>query len=159
MTGRLLFLLFSLTFSSSQAQSIVRSTIGSVGGTLSNEQLFIQQTIGQPAAIEFFKRNDGTALRQGFHQPYYTILSEKGDLDALVFPNPSQGRFEVLLDLPSTTYFLYQLTDSQGKILKSGEGCGNQTIPFELMREPAGMYNLTVKSADQSSSFKIIITD
>lgn len=159
MVYRILIIVFSLAINSSCAQSIMRSTFGSVGGTLSNDQIFIQQTIGQSAAIYFVEQPDGSALRQGFHQPYYTILSEKGDLDALVFPNPSQGRFEVLLDLPSTTYFLYQLTDSQGKILKSGEGCGNQTISFELMREPAGMYNLSVKSADQSSSFKIIITD
>lgn len=159
MTSRLLILLLSFVVTSSHAQSIVRSTIGSVGGSLSNEQLFIQQTIGQSAAIDFVERADGAALRQGFHQPFYSVRSDKGDLEALVFPNPSQGLFEVVVDLPSTTLFLFQLTDSQGKLLEYGEGSGNQPIPFDLMPKPAGVYNLFVKSADQSSSFKIILTE
>jgi len=159
MTSRLLILLFSLVISSSQAQSIVRSTLGSVGGSMSNEQMLIQQTIGQSAAISFVERPDGSSIRQGFHQPYYSVRSDKDDLEALVFPNPSQGLFEVVVDLPSTTLFLFQLTDSQGKLLKSGEGFGNQSIPFDIMQKSSGMYNLFVRSANLSSSFKIIITD
>jgi len=55
----IILLFISLT---TQAQQIVRSTIGSVGSSMSDGTILIQQTVGQPALTSFEKNEDSYSL-------------------------------------------------------------------------------------------------
>jgi hypothetical protein len=85
----LFFLLLSVvSIKDSFSQQIVRSTIVSIGSSMGNGTITVQQTAGQPSATTFVKNENGSALRQGFHQPYYYEI-ERNDLNASIFPNPN----------------------------------------------------------------------
>jgi hypothetical protein len=89
MTKILFFLLlFIVSIKGFYSQEIIRSTIGSIGSSMGNGTITVQQTAGQPSATTFVKNENGFALRQGFHQPYYYEI-ERNDLNASIFPNPN----------------------------------------------------------------------
>lgn len=80
------FITLCLLVNQFYAQQIVRSTIGSIGSSMGNRTITVQQTAGQPSATSFVKNEDGSALRQGFHQPYYNEI-ERNELNATIYPN------------------------------------------------------------------------
>jgi hypothetical protein len=144
------FLLSGNTFS----QQIVRSTIGSIGSTMSNGTITIQQTAGQPCATSFVKNENGSALRQGFHQPYYYEI-ERNDLNATIYPNPNNGQFSFQVAVEEGIAFEYQLMDQQGRLVLKNSASGNNLIEVNIEQPATGMYHLQIVSSDKSSSFKI----
>ena len=90
----LLILCFTMTFTYSVAQEIMRSTVG-VSGSSSlvssgSKQYFVQQSVGQASVIGKFQSN-GMVLRQGFIQPPVLsskVIPEETNLQATVYPNP-----------------------------------------------------------------------
>jgi hypothetical protein len=88
----ILLFLFAIGSLTTFSQQIVRSTIGSIGSSMGNGTVTVQQTAGQPSATSFVKNENGSALRQGFHQPYYYEI-ERNDLNATIYPNPNNGQF------------------------------------------------------------------
>ena len=149
---------FAITFLSISAfsQKITRSTIGSFGSTASSNNVTIQQTAGQPSATSHINKNDGSGIRQGFHQAFYAH-PEYNELNALIFPNPNNGIFSFQVDLPNNEQFTYQLSDQSGRLLLNEKSIGNSLVPVELYQPTAGMYHLFITSGGRSSSFKINI--
>jgi hypothetical protein len=87
MTKILFFLLlFIVSIKGFYSQEIARSTIGAFGSSIGNGTISIQQTVGQPSATTFEKSDDGSSIRQGFHQPYYYEI-ERNELNATIYPN------------------------------------------------------------------------
>ena len=149
---------FILFCTSSLAQQIVRSTIGSIGSSISNGNIIIQQTAGQPSAISFTKNEDGSSIRQGFHQPFYFSV-ERNELNVKVFPNPNNGQFSFQADLLDDSNYDYLISDPQGKVILKNNASGNKIVDIKLDQPANGLYHLQIIKADKSSSFKIIITN
>ena len=154
-----LLLLFSLLASNSFttfSQQIVRSTIGSIGTSMGNGTISIQQTAGQPSATTFVKNDDGSALRQGFHQPYYYEI-ERNDLNASIFPNPNNGQFSFQVDLLENESYDYIILDQAGKEVLKNSGSGNQLTEVSIVQPATGLYHLQISSGKRISSFKISV--
>ena len=155
MTKILFFLLlFIVSIKGFYSQEIVRSTIGSIGSSMGNGIVTVQQTAGQPSAIEFEKSDDGSSIRQGFHQPYYYEI-ERNDLNVSIFPNPNNGQFSFQVAVEEGVAFDYQLMDQQGRLILKNAGAGNNLIEVNIEQPATGMYHLQIVSGGRSSSFKI----
>jgi hypothetical protein len=148
------FITFSLFVSQFYAQEIVRSTIGAFGSSMGNGIVTVQQTAGQPSATEFEKSDDGSSIRQGFHQPYYYEI-ERNDLNATIYPNPNNGQFSFQVAVEEGVAFDYQLMDQQGRLILKNAGAGNNLIEVNIEQPATGMYHLQIVSGGRSSSFKI----
>ncbi len=139
---------------SSHAQQIVRSTIGSMGSSASNENVLIQQTVGQPALTSFEKNDDGSAIRQGFHQPYLIEIIKK-DIDVSIYPNPNNGEFFFEILDESNAPYQFQIFDQNGKILYEGKANSKEKQQVLLKHVAQSIYFLHVQQGKQQSSFKI----
>lgn len=135
------------------AQTITRSTIGSLGSSASNDGISIQQTVGQPALVNSVNVNE-TGLRQGFHQPI-TFIEEQNDLNVNLYPNPNQGDFSFIVNEVSDASISYLLFDQQGKLLFQNTALSNALTPVSIQNPSPGMYHLKVTSGLKTSSFKI----
>ncbi|MFN6037257.1 MAG: T9SS type A sorting domain-containing protein [Bacteroidota bacterium] len=144
-------------FSSFYSQTIIRSTIGAIGGSLSNDKMVIQQTVGQPSAISYVQKEDGTAFRQGFHQPHISYRSETNELNALIFPNPNNGLFSFKAEDSSNAPLSYELFDQNGKIILTGIGKSNELVPVEIPNPSSGIYHLILSQESKTTSFKISV--
>lgn len=138
------------------SQQIVRSTIGSIGSSMGNGTVTIQQTAGQPSATTFVKNEDGSALRQGFHQPYYYEI-ERNDLNATIFPNPNNGQFSFQVDLLENESYDYIILDQAGKEVLKNSGSGNSVTEVSIEQPATGLYHLQISSGKRISSFKIYV--
>lgn len=150
------FITFSLFVSQFYAQEIVRSTIGAFGSSIGNGTISIQQTVGQPSATSFVKNEDGSALRQGFHQPYYYEI-ERNDLNATIYPNPNNGQFSFQVDLSENESYNYVVLDQAGKEVFKNIGNGNQLTEVLIEQPATGLYHLQISSGKRISSFKISV--
>jgi hypothetical protein len=148
----LFFLLVGNTFS----QQIMRSTIGSIGSSMGNGTVTIQQTAGQPSATSFVKNDDGSALRQGFHQPYYYEI-ERNDLNATIFPNPNNGQFSFQVDLLENESYNYVVIDQTGKEVLKNSSSGNSLTEVSIEQPATGLYHLQISSGKRISSFRISV--
>jgi hypothetical protein len=155
-THFLIGIIFTLLSFNTNAQEIVRSTIGSFGSTATSNNVIIQQTAGQSSATSHINKNDGSGIRQGFHQTLYAqaVLNE---LNAQIFPNPNNGTFSFQVDLFNSEPFSYQITDITGRLLLNESAIGNILVPVEIIQSTSGIYNLLITSGTQSSLFKINI--
>jgi hypothetical protein len=154
-----ILIVFSVLFLSiydGNAQTIVRSTIGSIGSSMGNGTITVQQTAGQPSATSFVKNEDGSALRQGFHQPYYYEI-ERNDLNAAIFPNPNNGQFSFQVDLEANETYDYVLLDQNGREILKNIGVGNQLNQVSIEQPTTGLYHLQITSGKRISSFKISV--
>lgn len=151
------YLLFILLSQQAFSQQIVRSTIGSIGSSMGNGTVMVQQTAGQPSATSFVKNGDGSAVRQGFHQPYY-IEQERNDLQVLIYPNPNNGMFSFQVALPDDQPYTYVLLDQAGKEILKSSGSGSQLTEVSIEEASTGIYHLNILSAQCLSSFKIAVT-
>ena len=136
------------------SQQIVRSTIGSIGSSMANGTVTVQQTAGQPSATTFSKNENGSAIRQGVHQPYYYII-ERNDLNATIYPNPNNGEFMFQVAIDESITFEYKLLDQQGRTVIQNIGNGNHLIEVKIDQPATGMYHLRIESGENTSSFKI----
>lgn len=150
------FITLSLIVGQFPAQEIVRSTIGAFGSSIGNGTISIQQTVGQPSATTFVKNEDGSALRQGFHQPYYYEI-ERNELNATIYPNPNNGQFSFQVELQENEFYTYLLLDQAGKEVLKNSGSGNQLTDVSIEQPATGMYHLQISSGNRISSFKISV--
>ena len=148
--------LYCLCLSDLNAQTIIRSTIGSMGSSMGNGTVMVQQTAGQPSATSFIKNENGSAIRQGFHQPYYYEI-ERNDLNVAIFPNPNNGQFSFQVDLQANEIYNYVLLDLNGKEILKNSGLGNQLTEVSIEQPATGLYHLQISSGKSISSFKISV--
>ncbi len=151
---KLFFLIcFCFSLSNSKAQQIIRSSIGSLGSSVQNGSVFIQQTAGQ-ASLVGNQKTENTGLRQGFIQPIQ-FIEEQNELNVLLYPNPNQGEFSFLVNQTSDEPINYLLLDQNGKLLLQSESLPNQLTPISIENPTPGMYHLKVNAGKRFSSFKV----
>jgi hypothetical protein len=148
-----LFILSCFCLSNLNAQTIIRSSIGSIGSSGQNGTMFIQQTAGQ-ASLVGNQKTENIGLRQGFIQPIQ-FVEEQNELNVLLYPNPNQGEFSFIVNENSEEPIHYLLFDQKGKMLLERETLPNLSTPISIENPAPGMYHLKVTSGQRFSSFKV----
>jgi len=100
--------------------------------------------------------NSNSTLTQGFHQPYFGIVSivEYTDIGINVFPNPTQGFVQIVPQEDINARVL--LFDSRGRILINQAITGESTIDLTGFRQ--GEYSIIIRNEDQViKTVKILI--
>jgi len=130
------------------AQSLTPTVIASSGGFSSNGAGMLSYTIGELAAITTLS-SANNFLTQGFQQPsdfgVYVPMVNEPNFSMNVFPNPSEGIFNISIKTPkefSLTFFVY---DMLGKLIISSDKKvlrGNTLLPLDLSHKIAGVYLL-----------------
>ncbi|MBN2481034.1 MAG: T9SS type A sorting domain-containing protein [Bacteroidales bacterium] len=73
-------------------QTIVRSSLSCLGSTITDNGLFLRQTMGQPSGTDVLKIG-GMELRQGFQQPVAanSYIRDAWQFDFTLSPNPAKN--------------------------------------------------------------------
>ena len=100
--------------------------------------------------------NSNSTLTQGFHQPYFGIVSivEYTDIGINVFPNPTQGFVQIVPQEDINARVL--LFDSRGRVLINQAITGESTIDLTGFRQ--GEYSIIIRNQEQViKTVKILI--
>ena len=142
---------------SSSGQSIIRSTLSSIGTAVSEEGLILRQTIGQPSNTFIFINGEVT-IRQGFQQAISGVnyYQPNNALDFTLYPNPAKDhtRIEFSEELKDYTLTIYNLT---GMPLASFTGQTLQSRSLDLKSYPEGIYIIKISAGKRTGSRKLIL--
>lgn len=133
------------------AQSLPRQVISTAGGDAVSGSVMLSWTIGQAGPV------DGTApasfyITQGYQQGDELWVSIKNNpiiYNAIsVFPNPSNGIFNLKGTLPSAGDYEYSVYDMNGAIIVSGNSVtaqdSNVDQTLDLSQYATGYYTLII---------------
>ena len=152
-----LILVLTLTFSSlSFSQSISKQVIGAAGKTLTNPNLKLSYTVGEPVAG--LMTAGGNQLGNG----YYPALNLQAlsvednvlDVQLKVYPNPTLQSLYV--SHPDMNSFGISIMDLNGKQLYSGTIIKEE--PLDVSNYTQGMYLVTIENTttNKKNTYKII---
>ncbi len=158
-TLSLLAIFLALTFTSraqvpslNPVNGVVPAILNTAGGTYDNALSYyrFEWSFGELVLVQAFAPPDSSVLvTQGVLQPCtdvihdspYTLLFEDGDYK--LFPNPTDGVFEVDFFIKTPGFMSLQLVNSMGQVLESRsyhyDGCCRIEM-FDLTRYPNGLY-------------------
>lgn len=149
--------LFLLNCFSSYGQSIIRSSINSLGSAVSEDGFILRQTIGQSSNTLIFMNGEVT-LRQGFQQALSgeNIYQVPDLLDFRLSPNPARDKtlIEFSREIKDYTITIYNLTGTPLAIIPGQE---LQSRWLDLKSFPEGMYIITITSGKKTGSKKLIL--
>jgi hypothetical protein len=137
-----------LSIVNSSAQSLTPTVVASSGGFFSNASGMLSETVGELAAVTTLT-SANNFLTQGFQQPSdfstSVLTNVTSDFSLSVFPNPSEGIFNVVVH--STKDETLQLTvyDMLGKKIFQFEdflSAGKNILRFDMTQRIAGIYLL-----------------
>ncbi|MEX1193020.1 MAG: T9SS type A sorting domain-containing protein [Brumimicrobium sp.] len=145
-------LIFTLTFCTSVAlsQKIERSSINAFGNVTSTDQLKLSQSVGQAALTKkFFSKK--LVLRQGFQQPKnLNNISGGNAIDISVFPNPSDGTFQLNFEGIRNVDFEYWIMDNQGRVCFTSKGTNGGASTINMNdNSQSGSYTLKVITSNE----------
>jgi hypothetical protein len=156
------FTLFYSYLSNAQDSSgagIQRAVISSFGGSKTSNYIYISHTAGQ-ASAHTQVANEGILLHQGFEQALqFTGQNQTKTVRMVVYPNPNDGIFFIVTDLPRETRYSLTVFDLQAKPILKGEGEGGTESRFEVPEGIApGTYTAILQTADSlKAETKIVI--
>ncbi|MEX2484192.1 MAG: T9SS type A sorting domain-containing protein [Brumimicrobium sp.] len=145
-------LIFTLTLCTSVvfSQKIERSSINSFGNTTKTDQVKLSQSVGQGTLTKkFFSQK--LVLRQGFQQPQeLNNISGGNAIDISVFPNPSNGTFQLNFEGMRKVDYEYWIMDNQGRVCYTSNGTngGASTINMNENTQ-SGSYTLKVITSNE----------
>jgi hypothetical protein len=152
-----LILVLTLTFSSlSFSQSISKQVIGTSGKTLTNSNLKLSYTVGEP--VVGLMTAGGNQLGNGYYpaMDLQTLSVEDSVLDVQlkVYPNPTSQTLHV--SHPELNSFGITIVDLNGKQLYSGTI--NKEEPLDVSNYTQGMYLVTIENTttNKKNTYKII---
>lgn len=144
----ILTLIFVLSISSSFAQSLTPFVISSSGGFYSNSSGQLSFTTAEMTMVKTFSAGN-SILTQGFQQPFdfgVFVTSEKNATSSFnVYPNPSAGDFNLLVESKSASAGEVVVYDAMGKEVfkeKMTLMAGKQILPLQLSALNQGIYLL-----------------
>ncbi len=149
-------LIISIMIIDVSAQTIGRSTLSAFGNTVANDGIFIQQTVGQPAAVSNHYAPNEIGIRQGFQQPLYFSVAH-ASLAVRVYPNPNNGQFSFSMTDGALLPFKYTLFDMHGKHILTGISEYNERVDIQLSAIESGIYHLQVYQNGVVGSYKVIV--
>jgi hypothetical protein len=146
------FLISSIGF----AQTISKQVIGAAGKTLSNSNLSLSYTVGEP--IVGLMSNAGMQLSNGNHNGLniqaLNIEDNNLNVQIKIYPNPT-SQF-IFVSHPYKNTFKVQITDINGKQIYVGNLNNEQALDISAYAE--GMYLLTlIGDADsKKNTYKLL---
>jgi hypothetical protein len=152
-----IILVMILTFSSlSFSQSISKQVIGTSGKTLTNSNLKLSYTVGEP--VVGLMTAGGNQLGNGYYPALdLQVLSVEDnvlDVQLKVYPNPTSQSLYV--SHPDMNSFGITIVDLNGKQLYVG--AINKEEPLDVSGYTQGIYLVTVENViiNKKNSYKII---
>jgi len=149
--------LFLLVTTMGYSQTISKQVLGAAGKTLTNSNIKISWTVGEPV-VGLMTAGGRNQLANGYHQAFnIQVLSlQDNSIEAqiLVFPNPTSQFLYV--SHPELNAFGIQIVDLNGKQVYSGTISKEQ--PLDVSNYFQGMYFVTIenKVTNQKNTYKII---
>ena len=152
-----LILVLTLAFSSlSFSQSISKQVIGTSGKTLTNSNLKLSYTVGEP--VVGLMTAGGNQLGNGYYPAMdlqaLSVEDNVLDVQLRVYPNPTSQSLYV--SHPDMSSFGITIVDLNGKQLY--QGTINKEEPLDVSNYIQGMYLVTVENAaaNKKNTYKII---
>ncbi|MEZ4805384.1 MAG: T9SS type A sorting domain-containing protein [Bacteroidia bacterium] len=126
-----------------QAQTLIRQSLGSVGGSSTAEGITVQSTVGQASATSTAHGKDG-GIRQGFIQsPSKFIVSAKPIPSVLIYPNPSSGLFTIDMEFePGDFYVVYSSLGTKVAEQQITSSCTFQMC--DISNYSTGVYTVSI---------------
>lgn len=158
MGTRKIFLVFLVMvfYNTALSQTISKRVIGTSGNTLSNSNLKISWTIGEP--VVGIMTASGRQLGNGYHPSLnvqaLSVEESLLDVQLRVYPNPTSQMLYV--SHPELNSFLIQISDLNGKLIYSNTI--NKEEPLDVSNYSQGMYLVTIenKQSNKKNTYKII---
>ena len=148
--------IFLLVATMGYSQSISKQVVGTSGKTLTNSNLKLSYTVGEP--VVGIMTAGGNQLGNG----YYPALNLQAlsvedsvlDVQLKVYPNPTSQSLYV--SHPEMNSFRITIVDLNGKQLYSGSI--NKDEPLDVSKFTQGMYIVTIEntSTNKKNTYKII---
>jgi hypothetical protein len=152
-----IILVLTLTFSSlSFSQSISKQVIGNSGKTLTNSNLKLSYTVGEP--VVGLMTAGGNQLGNGYYPAMdlqaLSVEDNVLDVQLRVYPNPTSQSLYV--SHPEMSSFGITIVDLNGKQLY--QGTINKEEPLDVSGYTQGMYMVTVENVatNKKNTYKII---
>jgi hypothetical protein len=152
-----IILVLTLTFSSlSFSQSISKQVIGTSGKTLTNSNLKLSYTVGEP--VIGLMTAGGNQLGNGYYPAMdlqaLSVEDNVLDVQLKVYPNPTLQSLYV--SHPEMSSFGITIVDLNGKQLYSGTI--NKEEPLDVSSYTQGMYLVTIENTttNKKNTYKII---
>jgi hypothetical protein len=149
----LFFFLITLT---GYSQSISKQVIGTSGKTLTNSNLKLSYTVGEP--VVGLMTAGGNQLGNGYYPAMdlqaLSVEDNVLDVQLRVYPNPTSQSLYV--SHPEMNSFGIQIVDLNGKQLYSGTI--NKEEPLDVSGFTQGMYLVTIENTttNKKNTYKII---
>lgn len=147
---------FLLVSSTSYSQSISKQVIGTAGKTLTNSNLKVSWTTGEP--VVGLMTAGGKQLGNGYY-PSMNVQALGLEVSSLaleikLYPNPTSQ--SLYFTHPELTTLQVQITDLNGKQLFVGEI--KKEIPLDVSSYTQGMYLVTIEETtnNKKNIYKII---
>lgn len=158
MQTRKIFLVFLVMvfYNTALSQSISKRVIGTSGNTLSNSNLKVSWTIGEP--VVGLMTAGGKQLGNGYHPSLnvqaLSVEESLLDVQLKVYPNPTSQMLYV--SHPELNSFLIKISDLNGKLIYSSSI--NKEEPLDISNYSQGMYLVTIenKENNKKNTYKII---
>lgn len=147
----LLFVLFSVNFN---AQKLLRETIGSGGVSSFNSEILGQSTVGQSSLVSSEDASDYLFLSQGFNKSRFH-QRKIDNWNVYVYPNPNNGNFYFYTTLKTEENIDFSVFDASGRLIKTGNGKGQEKINVDLQNVVTGIYFMHVSTKFHSITIKI----
>lgn len=144
-----------LIFQTVNSQTIGRSQISSLGSTNSSSGISLLSAVGQGSLVTFENTNS-IVLGQGFIQPSF-FNGPKSELEINIYPNPNNGTFYLKPISDKSELLSYQLFDSFGNLIRSGESIPNTVINIQISSITTGIYILKIIQNNAQLTKKISI--
>jgi hypothetical protein len=160
---KLLFLLFTILICElAQSQRLKPEIISSGGGLMSNANVKMSFTIGEPVTGKVF--NSSHIFWQGFQQ-YWKISTSTSiagltinNLNCNVYPNPTRDIINILLQTDQAESMVISIVDLNGKVFNQQKIVDKITEKqIDVANYPSGIYLLviTTVSGKHLETFKI----
>jgi hypothetical protein len=138
------------------SQTISKQVVGTSGNTLSNSNLKVSWTIGEP--VVGLMTAGGNQLGNGYHPSLnvqaLSVEESLLDVQIRVYPNPTSEMLYV--SHPELNSFFIQISDLNGKLIYSNTIYKEE--PLDVSNYSQGMYLVTIenKESNKKNTYKII---
>jgi hypothetical protein len=158
MQTRRIFLVFLVMvfYNTALSQSISKRVVGTSGNTLSNSNLKVSWTVGEP--VVGLMTASGNQLGNGYHPSLnvqaLSVEESLLDVQLKIYPNPTSQMLYV--SHPELNSFLIKISDVNGKLIYSSSI--NKEEPLDISNYSQGMYLVTIenKENNKTNTYKII---
>ena len=137
--------------------SFGQNALSATGGHFKSTGGSTSFTVGQVAYV--LKKGTGSYLNEGVQQVYTKKTTPIEELvylkEVLVYPNPTQETFNLIISTNEVVQVRYTIMDYLGKEIRNGNILSEKS-EISLRDLPAGNYFISLKSKKENRIFKIV---